>query len=172
MTRSVVCGLALFFAVFVFLPRTEAELRVCLPDAVPVEIMAREEPYRAIVERELEVYSRDGRGVAREVTPELFLSLISVESSGNPNAASSHGAIGLTQVMPKWHLKALRDAGIIAEEGELFDASANIKAGLYVLMGYARRSSTLTEALSRYNAGRVCPAGVSYARKVIEGAGK
>ena len=51
------------------------------------------------------------KGVTKQVTPRLMLSLILRESGFRWSAISDHGAIGLCQVMPL-HLEDLEKAGI------------------------------------------------------------
>jgi soluble lytic murein transglycosylase-like protein len=110
------------------------------------------------------------KGAALQVTPKLFLALILRESGAKWQSISDHGAIGLCQVMPL-HVEDLHAAGVIEspEVEELLDAESNIKAGIHILMNYARRVETLTRALSVYNGGFGREkAGRNYARRVME----
>ena len=105
------------------------------------------------------------KGVTKQVTPRLFLSLILRESGFRWSAISDHGAIGLCQVMPL-HLEDLEKAGIGTD---LLDAEVNIEAGVHILMGYAKGVDSITRALSRYNGGyKREKAGRGYARAVLE----
>ena len=105
------------------------------------------------------------KGVTKQVTPRLMLSLILRESGFRWSAISDHGAIGLCQVMPL-HLNDLERAGIGTD---LLDAEVNIEAGVHILMGYAKRVKTLDRALSFYNAGPSrWKAGRGYARAVLK----
>ena len=120
------------------------------------------------IERTIERYHADPnyqKGVTKQVTPRLFLSLILRESGFRWSAISDHGAIGLCQVMPL-HLKDLERAGIGTD---LLDAENNIEAGVHILMGYARRVDSVLKALSFYNAGPSrWRAGRGYARAVLK----
>ena len=110
------------------------------------------------------------KGAAKLITPKLFLALILRESGAKWQSISDHGAIGLCQVMPL-HVKDLHRAGVIdaPEVEELLDTESNIKAGIHILMNYARKVETLTKALSHYNAGPSRErAGRGYARRVME----
>ena len=110
------------------------------------------------------------KGAAKLITPKLFLALILRESSARWQCISDHGAIGLCQVMPL-HLEDLHKAGVIEtpEVEELLDTEANIRAGVHVLMMYAKGVDSITRALSIYNAGVSREhAGRKYARRVIE----
>jgi soluble lytic murein transglycosylase-like protein len=119
------------------------------------------------IERTIERYHADPayqKGVTKQITPRLFLSLILRESGFRWSAISDHGAIGLCQVMPL-HLEDLEKAGIGTD---LLDAENNIEAGVHILMGYARRVDSVLKALSFYNAGPSrWKAGRGYARAVL-----
>ena len=120
------------------------------------------------IERTIQRYHNDPsyqKGVTKQVTPRLFLSLILRESGFRWSAISDHGAIGLCQVMPL-HLEDLEKAGIGTD---LLDAENNIEAGVHILMGYARGVNSITRALSRYNGGyKREKAGRGYARAVLK----
>ena len=119
------------------------------------------------IERTIQRYHNDPsyqKGVTKQVTPRLFLSLILRESGFHWSAISDHGAIGLCQVMPL-HLEDLEKAGIGTD---LLDAEVNIEAGVHILMGYAKGVDSITRALSRYNGGyKREKAGRGYARAVL-----
>ena len=120
------------------------------------------------IERTIQRYHNDPayqKGVTKQITPRLMLSLILRESGFRWSAISDHGAIGLCQVMPL-HLEDLEKAGIGTD---LLDAENNIEAGVFVLMGYARRVDSVHKALSFYNAGPSrWRAGRGYARAVLK----
>jgi hypothetical protein len=120
------------------------------------------------IERTIQRYHADPayqKGVTKQITPRLFLSLILRESGFRWSAISDHGAIGLCQVMPL-HLEDLEKAGIGTD---LLDAKVNIEAGVHILMGYARRADSVLKALCFYNAGPSrWKAGRGYARAVLE----
>jgi len=120
------------------------------------------------IERTIQRYHNDPayqKGVTKQITPRLFLSLILKESGFRWSAISDHGAIGLCQVMPL-HLEDLEKAGIGTD---LLDAEVNISAGVHILMGYARRVDSVLKALSFYNAGpRKERAGRGYAKAVLK----
>jgi len=122
------------------------------------------------IERTIERYHNDPsyqKGVTKHITPRLFLSLILRESGFKCSAISDHGAIGLCQVMPL-HIPSLRHLGIKSHE-DLLEAEKNIEAGVFVLMGYARRVDSVHRALCFYNAGPSrWKAGRGYARAVLK----
>ena len=120
------------------------------------------------IERTIKKYHADPsyqKGVTKQVTPRLFLSLILRESGFRWQSISDHGAIGLCQVMPL-HLNDLEAAGIGTD---LLNAENNIEAGVHILMGYAKGVDSITRALSRYNGGyKREKAGRGYARAVLK----
>ena len=69
------------------------------------------------------------------------------------------------------HLKNLKKLGIVDEvdKSELKDWQKNIKAGIHILMSYAKSTDDLSLALMAYNAGPYNIAGgVKYARVILE----
>ena len=152
-------------------PDTQAQNTVTIKPAQPVDHVAIEwirkynpalseaeahEMYTCI-EQTIKRYRSDPayqKGAALQITPKLFLALILRESGAKWQSISDHGAIGLCQVMPL-HVKDLHRAGVIdaPEVEELLDTESNIKAGIHILMNYARKVETLAKALSHYNAG-------------------
>jgi soluble lytic murein transglycosylase-like protein len=79
----------------------------------------------------------------------LFLTLI--ESRFDPQAESSKGALGMTQVMPKVWLKRI---DFISDRKDLMDPFLNIHAGAHVLRHYLDRAKgNVKLALLMYNRG-------------------
>lgn len=103
---------------------------------------------------------------SKGIDPLLFLALISVESSFNPNARSSAGAVGLSQVIPKWHpekIRAIRNAGKTPN-----DIRENIRMGVNILAEYRKmHKGNMRLALLRYNGSLKDPRG-RYAAKVMK----
>jgi soluble lytic murein transglycosylase-like protein len=81
------------------------------------------------------------------VDPLLILAVMAVESSYNPVARSSMGAMGLMQVIPRFHPEKLEDHG---GEEALLDPEINIRVGHLVLHEYLRRFGELEPALQKY----------------------
>lgn len=65
-----------------------------------------------------------------EISPELIVGMIQVESSFNPSAISSKKARGLMQVMPEWVSKLNN----VSSVNDLHDIDVNIDAGVRVLL--------------------------------------
>ena len=94
-----------------------------------------------------------------QVSPELVLAIISVESDFNRFAVSEAGAQGLMQIMPFW-LKLSGQPG-----GNLFHENTNLRLGCTILKYYLKRShGDIREALQRYNGATV---GIDYSDRVL-----
>jgi len=92
----------------------------------------------------------------------IVAGIIEVESSWNPIAISSAGAVGLMQVIP--------DLDDRPSAEELKDPETNIFWGCKILSTLYERYDSLDMALAAYNGayqgGRIIPAGWEYIRKV------
>lgn len=81
-----------------------------------------------------------------DLSPELVLSVIHVESGFNPYAVSYVGAQGLMQVMPFWKNELGR------KEDNLINVATNLRYGCTILKHYLKREKgDWTRALARYN---------------------
>ncbi|MDY6956541.1 MAG: lytic transglycosylase domain-containing protein [Pseudomonadota bacterium] len=81
-----------------------------------------------------------------QLSPELVLAVIEVESNFDPYAISSAGALGLMQVMPFW----LHEIGRPADN--LFHIPTNLRFGCTILKHYLdKERGNLSRALARYN---------------------
>ncbi len=80
-----------------------------------------------------------------DLSPELVLALIAVESQFDHFAVSNVGARGLMQVMPFWK-KELGN-----KTDNLFEIETNIRYGCAILRMYKDRYHSLTRALAAYN---------------------
>lgn len=100
----------------------------------------------------------------RDLPPELVLSLISIESTFRPQARSHMGAMGLTQVIPKYHPEKVAKIG---SAKNLHTVNGSIKVGVEVLREYLDRSDgNLRQALQRYN-GSLHDKSQKYSNKVL-----
>ena len=79
------------------------------------------------------------------LSPELVLGVIAVESRFDHFAVSNVGAIGLMQVMPFWKEELGR------KEDNLLEIETNIRYGCAILRHYIDRYKTLSSALGAYN---------------------
>ncbi len=89
-----------------------------------------------------------------DLSPELILSVMKVESEFNPKAYSNAGAIGLMQVMPVTGIYVGRSLGLwISSEDDLFDIEKNIQIGVAFLKECIERLGE-ERGLGYYYAGR------------------
>lgn len=99
------------------------------------------------------------------IDPVLMLSVISVESKFNQYAKSHMGAVGLVQVMPRYHktkIKALSEESL-----DMWSIEGNIKLGVNILKEYLTVSNgDVTRALQMYN-GSLGDRTRSYSKKVL-----
>ncbi len=103
--------------------------------------------------------------VGRElsVDPLLILAVMAIESRYNPVAESSMGAMGLMQVIPRYHPEKLLGRG---GEHALLDPEVNIHVGAQILREYMRRFGETEAALQQY-AGAADEPTAQYSGKVL-----
>lgn len=94
-----------------------------------------------------EIYSK----VESDKLRDVLLSMMEVESSFNPKAASNMSAICLMQIRyPVWESE-LKKQGIITEYRDLWDSSTCIDAGKYIFLHYLKKSNgDMRLALTKY----------------------
>ena len=86
-----------------------------------------------------------------QISPALVFAIIKTESSFNPNALSSKGAVGLMQILPS---TAEYVSKMIDErEYNLTDSTTNIRYGCVYLRYLINRFKKVKVALCAYNAG-------------------
>lgn len=88
-----------------------------------------------------------------QLDPALVASIINEESSFNPSAQSSRGAMGLMQLMPQTAKYVCTLLGEDFEKANLFDPQTNIKLGCCYLNYLGKKFFSQTEILCAYNAG-------------------
>jgi soluble lytic murein transglycosylase-like protein len=79
--------------------------------------------------------------------PLLILAVIAVESRFNPFAASEQGALGLMQIVPRFHKDKLPEEGAPA----MLEPEANIAVGTRILKDSIRRGGSDEAGLQLYN---------------------
>ena len=104
-----------------------------------------------------------GQSKQTNMSPELIIGIIQVESSFNPMAISSKNARGLMQVMPEWVKKFN-----LKKVSDLHDIDTNIQSGIKVLKIHIEEANgNISKGLYRY-VGK----SNSYAGKVYEAMGE
>ena len=138
------------------------------PEPAPkIRVAARiAEKYKVPPDRAMAIVSHAYAQAARHnLDPILVLSVIATESSFNPNAKSSAGALGLMQAIPRFHPDSLSRQGVTA--GELYHPEKNIRVGVDILSKYIRLSrGNVASALQRYN-GSSKDGSMRYSNKVF-----
>lgn len=86
-------------------------------------------------------------GIRQNLDPMLILAVIAVESRFNPFAASEQGALGLMQIVPRFHKDKLPDDGAPA----MLEPEANIAVGARILKDSIRRGGSDEAGLQLYN---------------------
>lgn len=79
------------------------------------------------------------------IDPVLLAATIRQESSYRSSVTSSAGAVGLTQVIPRYWQQHC--------PGDLFDENTNIHCGSYILSKYYSSAGSWPKALAYYNVG-------------------
>lgn len=97
------------------------------------------------------VYTTFEESSKKNLEPMLVLSLIDNESRFQQHIKSPVGAVGLTQVMPKYHQAKI--AELRKTEGtDIFSITGNIKVGTQILRDYINLAGgNLQKALQMYN---------------------
>ena len=122
-------------------PRVEQRLRRQPPD------LRLGEDVGAAAQRILRaVHCESSKHLMLRNRAQLVLAVIDVESSFDPFAVSSAGAVGLMQVMPFWP----RELGLSTRD--LLDVELNVRMGASILAYYLERErGDYRRALGRYN---------------------
>ena len=102
-------------------------------------------------------------GKERNVDPLLLVAIIGIESGFNPFSESAMGAIGLMQVVPRFHQDKL-PAG--AENSHFLDPVTNVRVGTHVLQESIRRSGGLIPGLQQFG-GAIDDQELTYSNKVL-----
>ena len=122
-------------------------------ESVDFEQQVWEQDIRRLIQRWVP-NEQEARSIARwvyfysvrfDLSPELLLGLIAVESRFDHFAVSNVGARGLMQVMPFWK----KELG--SESDNLFEIETNIRYGSAILRHYIDRYKSLDKALAAYN---------------------
>lgn len=83
--------------------------------------------------------------------PTLLLAIAKVESTFNKYAISPVGAMGVLQVLPRWHIDKLKDAEKTLGSPEMFKIDSNVYVGAQVIRDCRKRFGAVETALKCYN---------------------
>ena len=86
-------------------------------------------------------------GQRHGLDPTLILAVIAVESRFNPIAQSEQGALGLMQVVPRFHMDKIAASGVPS----ILVPEANIAIGALILKDAIRRGGSDAAGLQLYN---------------------
>ncbi len=119
-----------------------------------------------VKEQEARILIRSADNNARKykIDFELLMAVIFVESTYKTSVQSNYGAIGLMQVVPKWHLDKIHQYGDI---DVLYDIRTNIAIGTAILKEYLEREGDMRRALHRYNGSKDDPT-LKYSNRVLK----
>lgn len=136
-------------------PNTETTANYHIEDEITVKDNVR----ASLVDYVFKYSQRISRGQAHQIVdaamktqhPALILALIRHESAFNPTAVSSANAIGLGQIVPRYHAKRLISKGIIAEVRDLYEIDKNMQATDFILTEMRNKAKgNLTKTLISY----------------------
>jgi soluble lytic murein transglycosylase-like protein len=122
----------------------------------PAEAPSRPEVLASVVARRYRVAQEAAGAVVRAaffegqrhgLDPMLILAVIAVESRFNPIAESEQGALGLMQVVPRFHMDKIAAAGAAS----MLLPEANIAIGVRILKDSIRRGGSDAAGLQLYN---------------------
>lgn len=86
-----------------------------------------------------------------EVDRRLILAVAKVESKFNKHAISPSGALGIMQVIPKWHKEKLIAARDMLNNPELFNIDTNMFIGTWILKECLNKYTNVSKALLCYS---------------------
>ena len=87
----------------------------------------------------------------KRIEDTLMLAVAQVESTFNKHAISNAGAVGVAQVIPRWHMEKITWARKELGNPEIFDIRTNIHIGAWILQDCLSRTGAVDRALLCYN---------------------
>ncbi len=150
LTRWVLFGTAIFFAISGFMPRVGQNTPrpfvsnvSCEPEIFPADAVRPDSDTKETLHQI--ILRAAGR---HKVDPALVKAVIRAESGYNPNAVSKKGAMGLMQLMPR----TAEALGV--EDEDIFNPENNIDAGVkYLKHLLVQFNGDIRLAVAAYNAG-------------------
>jgi soluble lytic murein transglycosylase-like protein len=86
-----------------------------------------------------------------DIEPELLIAIARVESTFNPYAISFAGAMGIMQIIPKWHIEKIKTAKDVVGTPEIFNLDTSMFLGAWVLRDCMDKHKVANLALRCYN---------------------
>jgi hypothetical protein len=99
------------------------------------------------------VYSLITWGERFNIDPKLLAAIIMKESKFDPHAISPSGALGLMQIIPRWHLEKIIAAKEATGNPEIFNTNTNIYLGAWVMSDCLKKFKLETALTSCYSGG-------------------
>ncbi len=137
-------------------PGWNSEYKVQVPRPVPLSseqkalvehLSSKYTKPLALVERIVRAAYREAR--RNELPPTLVLAIIEKESSLKPESVNYYGAMGLMQVVPRFHTDKLED---VESKEELLTPETNIRVGTQILAEYiTSKQGNIPRALKKYS---------------------
>ncbi|MEP6942227.1 MAG: transglycosylase SLT domain-containing protein [Betaproteobacteria bacterium] len=143
------------------LPHTPAKAHVDPNADILASIVARRYRVSEVATREF-VRAAYLEAERLKLDPLLVVAVMAVESRFNPVAQSDSGAMGLMQVIPRFHAEKFDGVAHVA----VLDPRANIRAGARILKEYIARGGTEPAGLQLYNGAAGDPES-AYATRVL-----
>jgi hypothetical protein len=83
--------------------------------------------------------------------PTMLLAVAKIESTFDKHAISPVGAMGVLQVLPRWHLDKIKEAKKVVGSPEMFNIEPNVYVGAQVLKDCKTRFKEWSTSLKCYN---------------------
>lgn len=120
----------------------------CIAGFIPVGARFYAESRETYIAEEYVEYAKE-IGEQYNIAPELIIAIIEVESSGKAGTISDAGAVGLMQIIPKYHIERMERLGVT----NIYDPYSNILVGVDYLSELAKKYDDLPTVLMCYNEG-------------------
>jgi soluble lytic murein transglycosylase-like protein len=143
------------------LPKASAKAQIDPSADLLASIVARRYRVSEVATREF-VRAAYLEAARLKLDPLLVVAVIAIESRFNPVAQSESGAMGLMQVIPRFHAEKFDDVAHVT----VLDPHANIRAGARILKEYIARGGTEPAGLQLYNGAAGDPES-AYATRVL-----
>lgn len=120
----------------------------CIVGLIPIGARINAEMNQTYINEQYVSYVHD---ICEEynICPELIIAMIEAESDGRAGVISKSGAVGLMQVVPKWHTDRMDRLGVT----NIYDPYSNILVGVDYIAELASKYHDVPVVLMCYNEG-------------------